>query len=75
MEKDLGVFYVNILYLQMFTNKTPKNSKKFICETCDFKCCNKQDYNRHLSTRKHEMFTHVDANVYGKIAKNPKIKP
>ena len=53
----------------MFTNKTPKNSKKFICETCDFKCCNKQDYNRHLSTRKHEMFTHVDANVYGKIAK------
>ena len=33
--------------------KTPKNSKKFTCETCDFKCSNKQDYNRHLSTRKH----------------------
>ena len=56
----------------MFTNKTPKNSKKFICETCDFKCCNKQDYNRHLSTRKHEMFTHVDANVDDKTPKNAK---
>ena len=56
----------------MFTNKTPKNSKKFICETCDFKCCNKQDYNRHLSTRKHEMFTHVDANVDDISQKNAK---
>jgi hypothetical protein len=30
--------------------KTPKN---FYCETCNFKCSNKKDYSRHLSTSKH----------------------
>ena len=35
--------------------KTPKNAKKFICEKCDFKCCKKSDYNRHLTTAKHNM--------------------
>jgi len=33
--------------------KTPKNSKKFICDICVFGCSNKQDYTRHLSTAKH----------------------
>ena len=47
----------------MLTIKTPKNPTKLICETCDFKCYNKKDYNRHLLTRKHEMLTHVDINV------------
>lgn len=47
----------------MFTINTPKNSKKFICNHCDFKCCNKQDYNRHLSTRKHNILTNVDTNT------------
>ena len=32
----------------------------FSCEKCAFKCCNKQDYNRHLSTRKHIMMTNND---------------
>lgn len=41
----------------MVTNKTPKNSKKYNCETCNFKCSNKQDYNRHLLTAKHKMIT------------------
>jgi hypothetical protein len=39
----------------MTTNFTQKNSKYFECNTCDFKCCNKNDYNRHISTRKHEI--------------------
>jgi len=56
----------------MFTIKTPKNSKKLICEICDFRCCKTQDYNRHLSTRKHEMLTHVDINIDNKIQKNSK---
>jgi len=31
-----------------------KNSKKiFYCENCDYKCCNKFDFNKHLGTRKH----------------------
>ncbi len=56
----------------MLTIKTPKNSKKLICETCDFKCSNKQDYTRHLSTRKHKMLTDVDINVDNKTPKNAK---
>ena len=32
-----------------------KKLQKFICEKCDFKCSNKQDYHRHLSTLKHKM--------------------
>ena len=52
----------------MVTNKTPKNSKKFNCETCNFICSNKQDYTRHLSTAKHKRIT----NDNGKIQKNSK---
>ena len=32
---------------------TQKNEQLFVCENCDYKCCNKFDFNRHLSTRKH----------------------
>jgi hypothetical protein len=38
----------------MFSN--PKNSEKlggYSCEKCDFNTCNKNDYNRHLKTKKH----------------------
>ena len=38
----------------MFSNE--KNSKKlteYICNTCYFKSCSKNDYNRHLLTKKH----------------------
>ena len=51
------------------TNK--KNSKKlqlFNCKTCNFKCSNKQDYTRHLMTRKHEILT----NPNEKTPKNSK---
>jgi hypothetical protein len=44
----------------MLTNFTQKNSKKFECIICDFKCCNKNDFNRHNTTRKHKMLTNVD---------------
>ena len=44
----------------MLTNFTQKNSKYFECKDCDFKCCNKNDYNRHILTRKHKMLTNVD---------------
>ena len=39
----------------MTTNFTQKNSKIFECEYCDFNCSNKNDYNRHISTRKHKI--------------------
>jgi len=34
--------------------KTPKNPKKYCCESCDFISSNKKDYSRHLLTRKHK---------------------
>ena len=37
----------------MTPENTPKNAKKFTCETCHFKCCKNSDFNRHLSTAKH----------------------
>ena len=37
----------------MATEKTQKNLSQYLCDFCDFKTCNKNDYNRHLSTVKH----------------------
>jgi hypothetical protein len=33
---------------------TPIPTPKFICEKCDFKCCKKSDFERHLLTNKHK---------------------
>ena len=33
--------------------KSAKNAKDFYCEKCDFKCTKQSDWNRHLTTRKH----------------------
>ena len=41
----------------MITNFTPKNAESFECIKCDFKCCKKSDWTRHVSTRKHKMIT------------------
>jgi hypothetical protein len=51
----------------MTYKKNPKNPNEFICEECNFKCCNKKDYNRHLSTRKHKLLT----NTYNEVQKKP----
>tara|TARA_B110001452_G_scaffold259115_1_gene255090 strand:+ start:446 stop:1372 length:927 start_codon:yes stop_codon:yes gene_type:complete len=47
----------------------PKNIEKhqfFICNNCDFKCCKRGDYNRHLGTQKHFRLT----NTYPDVIKN-----
>ena len=31
----------------------PKQNKTFKCESCDYICCNKTNFDKHLSTRKH----------------------
>ena len=41
----------------MITDFTPKNAEIFECINCDFKCCKKSDWTRHVSTRKHKMIT------------------
>lgn len=42
------------------TEKTQKNSLKYTCTKCSFNTVNKNDYMRHLSTRKHNLS--VDGN-------------
>ena len=37
----------------MANNFTSKNNEIFECKICDFKCCKKGDYTRHLTTAKH----------------------
>ena len=52
----------------MTTNFTQKNSKKFNCNYCDFNCSNKNDYNRHILTRKHEILQNTtEKNVKNSI--------
>ncbi len=37
----------------MANKKAPKNAENFGCENCDYKCCKKSDWTRHLTTAKH----------------------
>jgi hypothetical protein len=60
--------YIKVNPNKMLTLKTPKNPKKYSCETCDFKCSNKKDYNRHILTAKHQILT----NPNEKTSKNTK---
>ena len=43
----------------MLTNLMPKNAIFFECITCDFKCCKKSNYMKHVSTSKHQMLTNL----------------
>ena len=56
----------------MFTNKVPKSSNEYVCETCDYHTSRLSQYNRHSLTAKHKMFTHVDTNVDNKVPKSSK---
>jgi hypothetical protein len=35
-------------------NENAENAEIFVCEPCDFKCCKKSNYYKHLSTSKHQ---------------------
>jgi hypothetical protein len=54
---------------QNVTNKSPKILKKYFCEKCNYVTCNIKDYNKHLSTRKHNL----KQNVTEKSPKIPEI--
>ena len=51
----------------MTDTKMPKNAEIFFCEYCDFKCCKKSNYDKHLLTSKHKntdkILTNTDASV------------
>ncbi len=83
---DVCNIHLNSVKIQEIHNKTTKHLKnlscdqqienmpttaeKFCCETCNFLSCNKKDYNRHLTTRKHNIlvnatdFTPKTPNVF-----------
>lgn len=50
----------------MLTKKSPKISHKFYCESCNYKCSKQSEYNKHLSTAKHQKLTNL-------TKKSPKI--
>ena len=43
--------------MKMDNSKNSKKAPKFLCEMCDFKCCKKNEYERHINTIKHKMVT------------------
>ena len=52
--KPLGVFFLFYIYRTFRMDKTPKNSKKYCCESCDFQCCKNNEWERHIATSKHK---------------------
>ena len=50
--------------------KTPKNAKNFNCENCDFSCSKKSEWERHLTTGKHQKQAEEDGMDYKKTPKN-----
>lgn len=62
-------YFILTKYLQMPSKKSPKIPKIFYCKQCDYNTSNKKDYNKHLSTDKHQILT----NTYKNPQKSPKI--
>ena len=53
---------------KMTYQKLQKVAKNFRCNFCDYECCNKYNFNKHLATDKHKILTNTDP----KVAKNYK---
>ena len=60
IRKHLGTFFVNQLYNKMETKLSTKNTKKFVCENCNFLCSKKSYWERHIVTSKHAKLTNVN---------------
>jgi hypothetical protein len=45
-----------------------KNAKKFYCQNCDFECCKKSNYEKHVLTPKHKNTDKILTNTYKKNA-------
>jgi hypothetical protein len=50
------------------TKKSPKISKLFFCENCNYKCCKQSEYNKHLLTSKHKNLQNPTLNPTSKIS-------
>jgi len=49
-----------IKYTTMTTEKNAENAIIYNCEKCNFKCCKKSNYDKHLNTRKHKKSTQIN---------------
>jgi hypothetical protein len=47
--------------------KSPKISKNFLCDFCDYKCYKQSEYNKHLLTSKHKILSKPTTNPTSKI--------
>jgi hypothetical protein len=47
----------------MPNKKMPKDAEKYICEICNFKCSKLSNYNKHLSTRKHQILINPNEKI------------
>ena len=44
----------------LLTKKMPKNAEIYSCKKCNFECSKKSNYNKHLTTAKHQTLTFVN---------------
>ena len=55
--------------MEVFSDKkTSKNINKYFCEVCDFSCCKKGDWNRHIARPKHINLTQSNECVTEKTS-------
>jgi hypothetical protein len=57
-------FFYGYITDTMDTNKSPKISKNFYCNSCDYKCSKESEWNKHLITAKHKNRHQLDTNGY-----------
>jgi hypothetical protein len=50
--------------------ETKNDVTKFCCEICDFKCCKKSNYDKHVLTRKHKNTAKILTNTYKENVEN-----
>jgi hypothetical protein len=50
------------------TEKSPKISKDFFCQNCNYKCCKQSEYNKHILTSKHKILQNPTQNPTSKIS-------
>jgi hypothetical protein len=59
--------------IKMDKKKSPKISKHFICDLCDFKTSKQSEWNIHISRRKHIFNADNDKNDKKNLQKSPKL--
>ena len=58
------------IFVDKKCQKNAKNAEKYICETCNFKCCKYSNYKKHIETIKHVSMSNTDAYLHN-TSKNP----